>query len=43
MSAKGAPLLHTLVEPLVPALAGGFTVTITVAEAFAQGGAPITV
>ena len=36
-------MLQTLIEPDTPALDGVFTVTVTVAEALAHGGVPITV
>ena len=38
-----APLLHKVIEPLLPAIAAGFTVTATVAVEFAQGAVPATV
>ena len=38
-----APLLHRVTEPLLPAFAAVFTVTATVAVAFAQGAVPVTV
>ena len=37
------PLLHRVIEPFEPAFAAGFTVTATVAVAFAQGAVPVTV
>jgi hypothetical protein len=40
---KGALLLHTVCEPLPPALGRALTVTVTVAEATMHGGVPVTV
>ena len=38
-----APLLHRVIDPFVPALVAVFTVTVTVAVAFAHGAMPVTV
>ena len=38
-----ALLLHTVSVPLVPAVGAAFSVTVTVAVAFAQGTTPVTV
>ena len=38
-----APLLHTVVLPLLPAFGAVVTLTVTVAEALAQGEVPLTV
>ena len=39
----GVPLLHRVIDPFVPAFAAVFTVTATVAVAFAHGAVPVTV
>jgi hypothetical protein len=38
-----ASLLHTVNVPFVPAIGAAFSVTVTVAVAFAQGAMPVTV
>ena len=39
----GEPLLQSVIDPFVPAFAAVFTVTATVAVAFAQGAVPVIV
>ncbi len=43
MRSTAGPLLQVFKLPGVPALASGITVTTTLAEAFGQGGVPVTV